>query len=525
MLGDVAPPSTQPPARPRRGRAYAGAVLAVAVATAVGVVTERLPPRQLPAADLSNLVLVYLLAVVWTAGRLGLWPSVVASCLGVGAFDFFFVPPVFSLAGADPHSLVTLAALLAVAAVTSTLTDRVRAEADGARRQARRTAALLGLSRALADTRDGPAVAAAVVGHAADVFAGTAVLLVPGAAGDGAADHVLSTAAAAGPPPWDLGAAERSAAAAAARNNTAATTVAAAFLPLAGPAGAVGVLGVRAAGIHEADPAGLLEAFASQAGAALDRARLAEEARAAWERVEAEFLRNTLLSSVSHDLRTPLAAIAGAADAMLQPGPPLPASVRRDLTETVLDEARRMERLVNNLLDVTRLESGGLTLRREWHPVGELVGAALHRTRGRLGGRAVGVSVPAELPMVRVDAVSFEQVLVNLLDNAAEHTAAGTPVDVWAEASGGRLAMTVADRGPGVPAGTHEQVFRKFFRSHGPAGGRRGVGLGLAICRGIVEAHGGTIAVADRPGGGAAFRVELPAESPPVGEGANAFEM
>jgi two-component system sensor histidine kinase KdpD len=245
-----------------------------------------------------------------------------------------------------------------------------------------------------------------------------------------------------------------------------------------------------------------------------DRARAAE-ARVAWERAESEFLRNTLLSGVSHDLRTPLAAITGAASTLIEAGDAAPPATRAEMLDTIYTEAERMDRLVNNLLDMTRLESGGLVLRREWQPLHEAVGSALRHVDRRLAGRAVTVNLPADLPLVRIDDVAIEQVLVNLIDNALEYTPAGTAIEISALAREGAVVIEVADRGPGVPAGTEARVFEKFFRAHAPASGRRGTGLGLAICRGIVEGHGGTIGVENRAGGGAAFRFTLPATDPP----------
>jgi len=258
----------------------------------------------------------------------------------------------------------------------------------------------------------------------------------------------------------------------------------------------------------------LLESFANQTALALERAALAEEAQQAWMKVEAELMRNTLLSSVSHDLRTPLAAITGAASSLLSDNPSLPADARRELAQTVADEAERMERLINNLLDMTRLESGGLYVHKEWQPLQELIGAALRHSERRLDGRPVHVDVPADLPLAQLDAVSVEQVLLNLLDNAVEHTPPGTPIDITGRATREGVTVEVADRGPGLPDGTEERIFQKFFR--GPsAGSRRGIGLGLSISRGLIEAHGGTIHAANRPGGGATFRFTLPSDGTP----------
>jgi len=228
--------------------------------------------------------------------------------------------------------------------------------------------------------------------------------------------------------------------------------------------------------------------------------------------VEAEFLRNTLLSGVSHDLRTPLAAITGAASSILETGDAMAPATRSEMLNTIYSESERMERLINNLLDMTRLESGGLRLKKEWLPVQELVASALHHLDRRLRGRDVKVDLPADLPLISVDASAMEQVLTNLVDNAVEYTPADAPVEITARAGDKQFVIEVADRGPGLPPGTEKRIFDKFFRA---SQSRRGIGLGLAICRGIVAAHGGTISAHNRPGGGARFHIELPLDRPP----------
>jgi two-component system sensor histidine kinase KdpD len=240
--------------------------------------------------------------------------------------------------------------------------------------------------------------------------------------------------------------------------------------------------------------------------------RLAAEAEQVRLAMEAERLRNTLLSSVSHDLRTPLAAITGAASSLLQPVPLAPA-VERGLKEAIYDEAERLERLVSNLLDMTRLESGTLRLQREWHVLEELVGAALARVARRRKERSVEVAVPADLPLVPVDGVLIEQLLVNLLDNAFKYTGPDTRVRVRATRDEDAVTVEVSDEGPGLPAGAEEQVFDKFYR--GPSG-ERGFGLGLPICRAIVTAHGGRIWAENRAPHGVTFKFTLPrGEKPP----------
>jgi two-component system, OmpR family, sensor histidine kinase KdpD len=246
-----------------------------------------------------------------------------------------------------------------------------------------------------------------------------------------------------------------------------------------------------------------------------ERARIAEEGEAARVEAETERLRSSLLSSVSHDLRTPLAVITGAATTLLTSA--VAAPVQRDLLAAIHDESVRLTRLVQNLLDMTRLAAGALVVKKEWQSVEAVVGAALGRVEDRLDGRPLTVRVPEALPLLPFDAVLVEQALINLLENAAKHTPLGTPIEVSAAADPTTVVLEVADRGPGVPEPERSRIFEKFYRVQG--GPASGAGLGLAICRGIVEAHGGRIWVADREGGGARFVFTLPIEgSPPAVE-------
>lgn len=239
-------------------------------------------------------------------------------------------------------------------------------------------------------------------------------------------------------------------------------------------------------------------------------------ARQAWERVEEEYLRNTLLSGVSHELRTPLAGITGAASVLAESGANLAPQTREEMLRTVLVESERMDRLINNLLDMTRLESGGLVVKKEWQPVQDVIGSALTRVEHRLRGRHVTTRVPDDLPLVQIDEVLIEQVLMNLLDNVVEYAPPGTAIQITASRDAGVVAIEVADDGPGLPPGSEQRVFEKFFRGGGTGSNRRGIGLGLAICRGIVEAHGGVISARNRDGGGGAvFRFTIPATEPP----------
>jgi two-component system sensor histidine kinase KdpD len=251
----------------------------------------------------------------------------------------------------------------------------------------------------------------------------------------------------------------------------------------------------------------LFDAFAGLVGSSLERITLAEEARRASLLAEKEQIRNALLSSVSHDFRTPLAVVMGATGALLE-RPPREEEKRRALLTTAHEEAVRLNRFLRNLLDMTRLEGGALTVRKEWQPLEEVLGAALNRLDDRMSEREVTTNLPSDLPLVAFDSLLIEQVLVNLLENAAKHTPPGAAIEVGARVLGTAVEIEVADRGPGVPGEDSDRVFNKFYRASEREGG--GVGLGLTICRGIVAAHGGRIWVDDRPGGGAAFRFTLP---------------
>ncbi len=287
------------------------------------------------------------------------------------------------------------------------------------------------------------------------------------------------------------------------------------YIPLIAAHGAVGVVGVALPDPPSPDQAHLIEALSSQAALAMERIRLARAAREAELQVDAERFRNSLLSSVSHDLRTPLTAISGAASALLDPT--LPRDSHDELAQTVVDESARLNRLIASLLQVTRLESGAIVLEKEWQPLEEALGAALSRAEEELGSRPVTVSFPEDLPLVPADGLLLEQLFYNLLENAAKYTPAGTPITVAARAEPGWVVVEVADRGPGLPPGGEARVFDTYVRL---ARGGSGVGLGLTICRGIVVAHGGTIWAENRPEGGVAFCFRLPIEgTPPTMEG------
>src|SRR6266478_4356595 len=494
---------------------YGWAMAVVALASGVAWLT-------LPFFELANLVMVYLLGIVVVATRYGRGPSLVASILSVAALDFFFVPPVFTFAVTDVRYLFTFVVMLVVGLVTSGLAARIRMQAEAARQRERRTAALYAMSRELASTRGLDELLAIAVRHISDVFRSQIVVLLPGAGGESLVSRsdgqfTLDSN--------ELGVAKwvHEHHQPAGLGTSTLPGAAALYLPLQAPRGPVGVLGIRPADRHALDsPDQLhqLETFANQTALAIERAHLADEAQQAQVRIETERLRNSLLSSVSHDLRTPLATITGAATTMLDNGAKLDAPTRQGLLESVREEADRLTRLVQNLLEMTRLESGALQLRKEWHPLEEVIGAALSRLGKELTDRRVDTHVPPDLPLVPIDDVLIEQVLVNLLDNAVKYTPSSSPIRILATSTGEAVTVEVADHGPGLPRGEEDRVFEKFYR--GPSNGR-GAGLGLAISQGIVNAHGGHIWAQNLPEGGVAFLFTLPlAGKPPASVPADA---
>lgn len=494
--------------RARWAAAYAWAGLSVAGVTAIGVLVR-------PYIELSDVSMLYLLAIMVTAVWFGRGPSMAAALLSVAAFDLLFVAPLYTFAVDDPRYVLTFGFMLGLGLVISGLTERVRMQAAAARGREQRTAILYSLSRDLAQLRHSASIGVSAARHVAELTGGTVTVLLPGPDGELAP---LPGTAALRPEPG-----ERAAAQHAFTRGTATAVVAGEagkvrYFPLTAAGRTIGVLGVGAP-----DPARpreptsrrsapdaalqeLLAAMSGQVALALHRVLLADEAQQAELRARTEELRAALLSSVSHDLRTPLTAISTAASVLLQRGP-LADDKRHEFAGAIYDEALRLGRLVTNLLHMTRLESGGVPLRREWTPLEDPIGAAIGRLEQVLAGRAVEVTLPPDLPPVSIDEVLVEHLLLNLLENAAKYTPPGSPIEVRARMDGGALQVEVLDRGPGLPA-DHEGLFAMFVQ----AGGQRrgGFGLGLAICRAIAAAHGGTIAAEDRPGGGAVFRVTLP---------------
>jgi two-component system sensor histidine kinase KdpD len=460
----------------------------------------------------ANTVMLFLAAVAWVAFRHGRGPAIVASVLAVLVFDFFFVPPYLTFAVADTQYVVTFAVMLAIGLVIGTLTSRLRAQVESARQRERRTTALYELGKQLSSLYGDVFLVSAAGEKIADMLAAEVAVYLQQASGtpEVAFGHDSSIARHAVSLPVAQWVIEHDQIAGAGSNTL--PNAVALFIPLVGSQRTHGAIAIRSpepARLLEPEQRRLLEACASQLALALERDRLAIDAAEARIAAEAEQVRSTLLSSVSHDLKTPLAAIAGASSSLLE-ATSLDEPTRRQLLETVGDEAARLNRLLENLLQMSKLDAGVAAPNKQWHVLEEIVGSALHRTRRELAAHRVEVRLPSELPLISVDGLLLEQVFVNLLENAARYTPPGTQVTIGAALDGNAVRITVEDDGPGLPAGAEERIFDKFFRASPGADAGRGSGLGLAICRAIVKAHGGSITAANRPGGGAEFAIRLP---------------
>ncbi|HVE42149.1 MAG TPA: sensor histidine kinase KdpD [Planctomycetota bacterium] len=460
----------------------------------------------------SNLVMIYLAGVIFVATRFGRGPSILASVLSVLAFDFFFVTPYFTFAVSDSQYLLTFVVMLTVALVVSTLAVRTRQQAESATERERRTSALYSMSRELASTQGTEDLAAAARKHVEEVFHGVAAIYLPGA--DGKVEPVAR--------PGTEGLDERGVAQWVydhKQNAGLGTRTLPGSRSINVPLG-VGDRVIGVLGFQPKDPAAflvpeqmqLLETFATQGAVALERERLACQAGESRVQMEAEKLRNTLLSAISHDLRTPLAAIKGATS-LLVSSPNVDPGVRLDLLMSIHEEVEYINRMVTNLLDLTRLESGKVEIRKELQPLEEIVGTVTDLLEKGLKEHPLTISLPPDLPMIPMDAPLVQQVVFNLLDNAIHHTLSGTAIDLAAAVEGGVVAVEVADRGPGIRPGEERKIFDKFYRVT-TEGKRSGMGLGLALCEAIIRLHGGRIWAENRPDGGASFRFTLPLGAP-----------
>ena len=503
--------------RLRKRLRYLWAALACAAVTALSM---PLAARF----DRSNIVAIFILTVVLVAVRLGRGPAALAAVLGVCAFDYFFVPPRFSFAVSDVQYLLTFFIMLAVGLITGQLTAGLRFQARVAAHREDRAGSLYEMARELSGAVQIEDVVRISGRSIERTFRAAAALLLPDAQGVlGTASPGAASVGAAATTPGALGvdlaiaqwAFECGQPAGFGTDTLPGSEVL--YLPLRAPTRARGVLAVKANTrrlLRIPEQRQLLDTFAALIAFALERVHYVGVAQGALVKVESERLRNSLLAALSHDLRTPLTVLVGLADALTFGRPELAAS-HLETAQAIKAEALRMSTLVSNLLDMARIESGDVRLNLEWQPFEEVVGTALSAARGMLARHRLELRIPRDLPVLRFDAVLIERVLVNLLENAAKYSPPGSTVTLSAEVVGERVSVSVADDGPGLPAGREEAIFQKFTRGD-PESATPGVGLGLAICRAIVESHQGTIVGLNNLGGGASLIFTLPLGEPPA---------
>lgn len=516
VVSDASGPLPRPPSAPLRPhrpyRRYVFSVLLVAAATLVSLPIQNLIHP-------TNLVMVYLAAVVVAALYWGRGPSLLASALSVVAFDFFFVQPKLTFTVIDTQYILTFLGLLVVGTIISNLTAQVHDQLEALRQREAQTATLYSLSRDLTTAIGLDSVLQTVIAHIGETICRETVILLP--KGEGLEIRAASEG-------FILDADEEAVALwayqhgqPAGRGTSTLPAVSVRYLPLKTTHGTVGVLGAKPTSqgdLLAPEQRQFLDAYANLAALAIERAQLDEQASQAQVLRATEKLQTALLNSISHDLRTPLASISGALDSLTeaeQEGDSLihlDRPARLDLLENAREQAGRLNRLVGNLLEMTRLDAGVIKLNRMESDIPDIIGAALASMKEHLASHPICVAAPADLPAVQIDFVLIEQVLVNLLENAAKFSPPETPIDILARQSGAAVEVTVRDRGPGIPAEDRTRVFDKFFRVN-RRDGIGGTGLGLSICKGIVEAHGGRIWVSDAPQGGAQVSFILPIEA------------
>lgn len=465
----------------------------------------------------ANQVMVFLAGVAFVAYRFGHGPAILGNIAGVLVFDFFFVPPRWTFAVADPQYLLTFAVMLCIALVISTITSRLKAQVASGRLREHRMSSMHQLGKQLSSLSGEVFLLSAAAKQISEMLGGEVAIyrtqkgeLPRIAFGERTtvAQHPVSTPAA----QWVIAHDQI----AGAGTDTLPNAIAV-FFPLSASQDTVGAMGVRTTEMErilQPDQRQLLEAFASQLALALERDEMAIDAAEARIHAEAEQVRSSLLSSVSHDLKTPLAAIAGASSSLLQ-SPVTDENTRHLLLESIYEEATRLNRLLENILQMSRLDSGTSPANRQWHVLEEIVGSALHRTRQELEHHSIMVRLADKLPLVFVDGLLLGQVFVNLLENAARYTPPGTSISITANQDGKWLVVSVADSGPGLVPGTENRIFERFYRASPSADAGRGSGLGLAICRAVAQKHGGTMTAGNLPNGGAEFILRLPLQDDP----------
>jgi two-component system sensor histidine kinase KdpD len=512
--GEPIAPKTVRAAEPHEAfdpRPYFLALAAVAISLGIAEAVE-------PWFGIENVDLVFMTGIVAVAARFGLWPSLLASVVASLAYNFFFLPPLYTFTIADPTNILAFFFFIVMAVIVSNVAARVRTQAVTAIARARTTESLYAFSRKLAGVGTLDDVLWATAYQAAMMLKVRVVLLLP-------RDGTITVAA--GYPPEDiLGDADLAAAKWAWQNNRpagrGADTLPGAkrlFLPMRtgrGPIGVVGIDSDKTGPLLTPDERRLLDALIDQSALAIERVHLVEDMDRVKRTIETDRLRSALLTSISHDLKTPLAAVLGAAGTLRDLAKKLTDAEKKDLLTTIVDESERLNRFIANLLDMTKLESGAIALNAAPHDPREIVGSALRRADKVLAGHKVKLDLDGTLPMLALDPVLFEQALFNVLDNAAKYSPAGSTVRIEAWRDGETVALAVMDEGDGIPPAELEHIFDKFYRVQKGDQVRAGTGLGLPIARGFIEAMKGTIVAAnrgDRRGAVFTIRMPIPAEA------------
>lgn len=504
VVGLAAPPGPPPPSR-RLPLQWVGYVWAVAACALTTVLAGLL----LSVFDLANVVMVFLLAVMGVALKFGRGPGALAACLAVAAFDFFFVPPRLTFTVNDTQYFFTFALMLIVALVIGQLAARLKFEAVTATTREHRSMQQAELSRALSAALSTEQIVTIATQRLAGIFDAFVIVFLPDGEGrlhaPASHDHSIEALGDLAVAQWVFD--HEQAAGHGTQTLPAAT---ARYFPLRAPMRVRGVLSLAGAGLDRLDEpelARMLDSCVAQIAQALERVHYIEVAQDALVTMESERLRNSLLAAVSHDLRTPLTGLVGMADTLA--ARPARDQEDRELLHGMRDTAHRLVTLVTNLLDMARLQTGHVELRRDWCAIEETIETATRQLSGALAGHELRTRLAPELPLCEFDPVLIERVLANLLDNAVKYTPPGSHILISAEAGEGELQVTVEDDGPGLPPGGAVRLFEKFARGDSESV-QPGVGLGLAICRAIVEAHGGRIEAHNRVGGGARFSFSLP---------------
>jgi len=474
--------------------AYLFALAACALATALA-----LPLRDY--LNPVNAVMFYLLGVIITAARYGRSASIAASIFAFLSYNFFFTEPYYTFDVDDYKDVLTLLLLLICGIIAGAQTSKLQAERNFFRSKEHNTSVLYAMSNELTATRGRERIIATISRHVAEAFDASVIVWFPQSNIAELREEQAARWAYEHQQPAGL----RTPTLPGARGL---------YVPLSGTTHVLGVLGLTPNHPFSIDEREMIQTFANLAAAALERADIADIAEKNKIEAEGEKLRNALLSAVSHDFRTPLASIKGVISSLLMEDNRMQPEDKKELLASAHGEVARLERIVSNLLEVTLLESGKLTLKKDYYFLPELVGNALKQTEAALQGRQVICHIQPDLPALQVDGLLIEQVLVNLLENAGKYTPADSPVRLHCDGYGGQVKIVIEDKGQGLPAGEEEKIFDAFHTA--TPNNRKGSGLGLAICRGILQAHGGSIKAENRPEGGAVFTITLPVGAVPI---------